>query len=236
MKSATKRFGRLVVEPEAGPPLVDLALAQDADLVGHGEGLELVVGDQDGGDPVALEHAPGPRGRVARAAPRPCWRRARPAAGSPGAGPWPGPGRPAAACRPRADGDTAGPHRPDPPAPAAPRPGAATLGRWRRLAARSRCCAPPSGGERGRSPGRPCPPAALRGQGLRRAPRPAGRGVRISPAVTGSNPAMARSRVVLPQPLGPSRQPMTPVLEDEGDLAHHGVAAVGDGDVADLKL
>jgi hypothetical protein len=31
-----------------------------------------------------------------------------------------------------------------------------------------------------------------------------------SPALTGSNPAMARSTVVLPQPEGPSRQPTVP--------------------------
>ncbi len=33
---------------------------------------------------------------------------------------------------------------------------------------------------------------------------------RISPSCTASKPAMQRSTVVLPQPLGPSRQPMAP--------------------------
>jgi hypothetical protein len=33
---------------------------------------------------------------------------------------------------------------------------------------------------------------------------------RISPRLTGSKPAMARSSVVLPQPLGPSKQPILP--------------------------
>ena len=37
---------------------------------------------------------------------------------------------------------------------------------------------------------------------------------RISPRASGSNPAMARSRLVLPQPLGPSRQPMVPFCSD----------------------
>ena len=34
------------------------------------------------------------------------------------------------------------------------------------------------------------------------------------PLATGSNPAMARNKLVLPQPLGPSRQPMAPSASD----------------------
>ena len=34
--------------------------------------------------------------------------------------------------------------------------------------------------------------------------------IRIRPAATGSNPAMQRRTVVLPQPLAPSRQPICP--------------------------
>ena len=36
---------------------------------------------------------------------------------------------------------------------------------------------------------------------------------RISPAEIGSNPAMQRNTVVLPQPLGPSRQPISPFFK-----------------------
>ena len=48
---------------------------------------------------------------------------------------------------------------------------------------------------------------------------------RIVPARTGSKPAMARSTVVLPQPDGPSRQPMSPAAEREREAVDHGVQA-----------
>lgn len=35
---------------------MDLALPQHADLVGHGEGFQLIVRDQDGGHPLALQN------------------------------------------------------------------------------------------------------------------------------------------------------------------------------------
>ena len=52
--------------------------------------------------------------------------------------------------------------------------------------------------------------AALLGRHLQSRPRPDLPLSRISPPCTGSKPAMQRSTVVLPQPHGPSRQPMAP--------------------------
>ena len=54
--------GRAVVEVVGAAPLVQPAGVHDPDLVGHGEGLELVVRDQQGGQallPENLPHLPG---------------------------------------------------------------------------------------------------------------------------------------------------------------------------------
>lgn len=47
--------GRAVVEIVGRIPLLQVAAAHHADLVGHGEGFRLVVGHQQGGDPLLLE-------------------------------------------------------------------------------------------------------------------------------------------------------------------------------------
>jgi hypothetical protein len=46
---------------------------------------------------------------------------------------------------------------------------------------------------------------------------------RISPAAIASKPAMQRSRVVLPQPEGPSRQAMLAALDTQADAIDDGV-------------
>ena len=48
MKPATNRLARPVVELERRADLLDQAVVHDDDLVGHGHGLDLVVGDVDG--------------------------------------------------------------------------------------------------------------------------------------------------------------------------------------------
>ena len=50
--------GRTVIEVVWHIPLLDLAFVHDADLVGHGKSLVLVVGDEDRGRPLALEDFP----------------------------------------------------------------------------------------------------------------------------------------------------------------------------------
>jgi hypothetical protein len=47
--------GRPVIEVVGHIPLLDAALVHDADLVGHGEGFVLVVGDHDRGHALALQ-------------------------------------------------------------------------------------------------------------------------------------------------------------------------------------
>ena len=98
------------------------------------------------------------------------------------------------------------------------------------VAARRRC------GGTGRSPGTPCRCAALRrARGRRRRP-PAGPEMRISPAVTRSRPATARSRVVLPQPDGPISTPMSPARRpnETSSTAGCGPAGVLDAQLGDL--
>ena len=50
-----------------------------------------------------------------------------------------------------------------------------------------------------------------------------------------SNPAMHRSAVVLPQPLGPSMQPIRPCSERERELVQHAVAVVAVPDRRDFE-
>ncbi len=54
MKPATNRFARAIVEIERSAHLLDDAVMHDDDLVGHGHGLDLVVGHVDGGGLEAL--------------------------------------------------------------------------------------------------------------------------------------------------------------------------------------
>ena len=71
-------------------------------------------------------------------------------------------------------------------------------------ACRSRRCRPRSGGGTGRRPGTPCRPDGARARPRCRCrPPPARRSHR--PRSGHSNPAITRSSVVLPEPLGPSR-------------------------------
>ena len=91
------------------------------------------------------------------------------------------------------------------------------LARLRRAARGRRRCRPnadvvaaPSDAETARSPETPCRSAGSRA--ARRTPAATARdhAHESSPRSTGSKPAMHRSAVVLPQPLGPSRQPIDP--------------------------
>ena len=117
--------------------------------------------------------------------------------------------------------------RPGPPAgadrPTAGRPACAGAGRRdrgargrrrrrrrrpRRPARRNGRSRPRSGRRRGRRRGRACPTVAPDGRRARAAGR--GRAPRPRPPVTGSRPAQARSTLVLPAPLGPSRTTTSP--------------------------
>ena len=68
----------------------------------------------------------------------------------------------------------------------------------------------PSDAETARSPGTPCRCAASPAAASRPRRTPRGRRGGSRPRCSGSKPAMQRSTVVLPQPLGPSRQPIAP--------------------------
>ena len=197
-----EQVARPVVEFQGRAHLLDDPALQHHDLVGHGHGLDLVVGDVDHGraqllvQPADLDpglHAQG-RVQVGRAARRTGTRRVRArspgrsrhaAAGRRRAGPacaagaaraaaWPRPCRPAGRSRPWADWPSSG---------------------------RSRCSRPRSCAGRGRRTGTPWPhrgwPAASWScRGRRSASRP---------SVMSSSPAIRRSRVDLPQPDGPTK-------------------------------
>ena len=50
-----KAVGRLMVEVVGAVPLLDAPAVHDADFIGHGKGLVLIVGHQDGGHAFMLE-------------------------------------------------------------------------------------------------------------------------------------------------------------------------------------
>ena len=54
MKPATNRFSGSVVQVQRGVDLLEQAVLQHGDPVAHRHGLDLVVGDVDGGDAEAL--------------------------------------------------------------------------------------------------------------------------------------------------------------------------------------
>ena len=76
---------RAVVEVVGRVPLLDAAFVQDPDLVGHREGLVLVVRDQHRGGAGGLDDVAQLRATGARAGRYRGWRRARRAAAAPGA-------------------------------------------------------------------------------------------------------------------------------------------------------
>ena len=210
------------VEAGRGVDLGDHPAPQDRHLVGHGQRLVLVVGDQDG-----RGARPGAARRAHRPAPRPAARRrgrrrARRGGRSRGRGPGRGPGRRAAAAPRRADGGSGGPGRPGRPVPTARRP--ASRGDPPGPARRPRCA-------RRSDAGRGHPPGARSRSGAARRARtgwPASSTTsvprRTSPASGRSNPAMIRNRVVLPLPDGPRMAVNEPAGHLEVDPGQHGRA------------
>jgi hypothetical protein len=58
MNCATKQVDRLVVQLQGRPDLLDPTVVHDDDLVGHGHGLDLVVGHVDRGRAQAVVQMP----------------------------------------------------------------------------------------------------------------------------------------------------------------------------------
>ena len=202
--------GRAVVQRVRVVPLVQPALVHHADRVADGEGLQLVVRDEQRRRAAPPSGCRGSRAPGARAGPRRGWRTARPAAAAAAAAPAPAPAPRAAAARPTARAACAARCRPGRPVPA-PRPRGAARSAARQLRrGRSPRCGPRPGAGTARSPGTPCrcggsPPARARPALPTTSPE-----IRISPALARSRPATARSSVVLPQPEGPISTPMSP--------------------------
>ncbi len=211
---------RAVVQRVGVVPLVQPALVHHADDVADGEGLQLVVGDEQRGGAAPPSGCRAPRAPAARAGRRRGWRRARRAAAAAAAAPARAPAPRAAAGRPRARAACAARCPPGPTSSSTSATRAARSARGRLRAGRRRRCGRRPGAGTARSPGTPCRCAAPRAAGAPAGSRPPRRTRRISPALAGSRPATARSSVVLPQPEGPISTPMLAGAQAQRDLVH----------------
>ena len=200
--------GGPVVEVAGGVDLLEQAVLEQGDAVAHGHGLDLVVGDVDGGGAEAALQRRRSGCGSARGAWRRGWTGVRPSGSTAAGARSPGPWRRAGAGRRRAPWAcgrgtsvrsrilaASSTRRAD----LAPCP-------CRRSSARSPCCRPRTCAGRARSSGTPSrcrgPWAAM--WVTSRSP------MRIAPPSTSSSPASIRSEVDLPQPDGPTRTRNSP--------------------------